>query len=279
MHKSINRLAVMTAVALALPLAVLASAAQASMVTTWGYDVENGFTGWTSDGEPGGTGIAGSIDNPDLLNYPTKLSWSDGSDTSSISIEPDVTAPPSTLATNGATVTGADFTHVNHILANDTESLSTATILSQLTLTPKTPSAGSTLPPVSLTFGIDFTETDNNGPLGACPGDATTVCDDIFVLTSPTGGLSSSFTLGGYKYTVFLDILGLKDPLDDTACDAAGAANGCRGILTAENATNIFGTEFNITAVAVPTPGTLSLFALGMLCLVVGGFSLKRRAG
>lgn len=281
MNLPIRKFATMAAVALALPVVAMAPATQAAtMITQWDYDVDTAFSGYTPDpGTFGGVvGTNAVVDvTGDATPEPSTLQWSDDDgDTSSIGVTAEVDGTD--LFTNSVAVSGATFFHDNQAIDSNATTLNTASILSQLILTPLAPVAGAALAPQTINFEVNFEETPNSGDLLDCPGNAGSICDDIFVLTDPDGSLTEMFTLDGYKYTVLLDILGLG-PLDADACTAAGVAPGCRGLLTEEGKRNPFGTEFSISAVkVVPEPSTLSILAMGLLCLVLAGYSRNRRS-
>lgn len=284
MKLSIHKATTLAAAALALPLAMAALPAQA-IVLNWQYDVASGFTDYENEaGTQNGIAALGS----GLGGNPTELQWGPGrgsasGDYSSISVDDGEANPPLLVTnTNGvvfdvAANDGA-FSHNNQPIPNGSVSLSAAQILTQLILTPTSGSlAGSQLAPSMITFNINFKETFNGG---ACAYSGGNPCDDVFVL-EPGSSLTSSFTYDGVQYTTLLEILGLQTPLPAGACTDAGVDPGCDGILTQENQNNWIDTRLSITAapLSVPAPGTLSILALGLLCLILAGFSRSRRAG
>ncbi|MES2072828.1 MAG: THxN family PEP-CTERM protein [Pseudomonadota bacterium] len=242
---------------------LVAVSANAAMITQWSFDEA---LNWTS-----ATFSAGNPSNPGTqTTTSTELSWGGTgpfttpnlpiTDARSALVITNDTLTGVSLFTNGPTVATNTITHYNNAISIDFKALTTATMLNTLTLTPVAPPDAS-LPQFSQTFAVKFIETPNDG---LCFDGTTNNCPDIFVITA--GNLTSSFTLNGFLYTLDITANGLGN-LSDAACLAAGAAVGCVGIITQENAFTSANFAVDITAVPVPEPGQMALLAIGLLGL------------
>ncbi|KKO45434.1 hypothetical protein WG68_10295 [Arsukibacterium ikkense] len=156
------------------------------------------------------------------------------------------------------------ITHYNNAISNVYDTLTVATLLATLNLTPVNP-AGPAAPEFTTNFQVRFIETPNTAPCGF-PVD--TVCDDIFVLEF--GALNTAFEYDGVMYFAsIVELSGNLTALPNATCAAAGAANGCLGFTTPERAFTPAQFGFLITTrpVNVPEPAMLGMFGLGLLGL------------
>lgn len=263
----------LSTLSLAVASALLVAPAHA-IVLEWGYEIDNNFSAATYTAGAGTTTVAG----PGV----TALSWGDVTDANKSSLvignnpisgSVDTylgNVPPQSPPYLGSTLS---LTHNNKVIPGGSASLSTATLSSAVVLTPLDPAnAGFPIGPVL--FDISFTETTNAGTCAVLG--SPTPCNDIFVLTG--GLLNFDFDYdagdGDGLLTYFINIFptsgGVLSQLEDSACEAAGAEDGCIGFSTPENQSTTLAFGFTISSnplTTVPEPGVLALFGLGLLGL------------
>ncbi|HRD34703.1 MAG TPA: THxN family PEP-CTERM protein [Rhodocyclaceae bacterium] len=250
------------------------SAAQAAAVVEWGYTVE---TTWVASSFGAGTGTI--IDHTDGAGL--ELSWGAnvplalGVERSGlvISDSPVDSATGGLFTNNLVPSPTATITHTNNSISSSFATLNTATLLTTLTLFEVDPDPApdpGVLPLPPLSFAINFIETLNSTPCGFPSG---SVCDDIFVIDN--AAFDNAFTYKGITYYVsIVTPTGVIDPLPAASCLAAGAAVGCYGFQTRENAITpvSFGIVITTDPLLVSEPGALALAGLGLL-----GLGLVRR--
>ena len=256
-------------------LALCTSVAQASpVVTSW--SVINTAT-FVNPILPAGN----TFPDPVLSSGNTVLSWGDTVNQSSLVITNSgapVVVPDATLTST------VQVTHNNFPIPAG-NSLTQADILASLSLTSATPSVGAPLAS-GLTFTIRFIETPNGGTAGICAngglpgfGINSAGCADIFVLSQNSLNFPFFYDSDGaingvdpepYFASFFATGLGT---LSNASCAAAGAAAGCRGFETAENASTTadFKILISSTPFQVPEPGSTALIGGALAALALAG--------
>ena len=243
--------------------------ANAALVTQWDYTVTLNWTDATfvagvDAGFPYGTGT--QTVSADVLSW-----GAPGGNHTNQNATPDVarsalviTNDPAsgTVITNGGIAPTNTVTHFNNAISASFDTLNTATAVSTLALTPLVP-PGPAQPVVAREFTVQFAETFNQSP---CGFDSASVCDDIFTIV--LGDLDFSFVYDNVLYTLsIVELSGNLGPLSDAQCAAAGAAAGCVGIVTQENAADNVNFGIVIVAQLLPEPGVLALLGIGLLGL------------
>ncbi len=266
---------------LIVPFAFGVQSASADMISTWDYFADSSLSNWNaSSGNPADIDASNTDADTDI----DKLSW--GNVTSQYPEQSSISISDKTGSVNtGEWEDGGVFTHNNRVIDVNDPALTSFDLNSTLFLTPTDP-ASETTEASSTTFRSFFSETPNQ-PAGSCVSASSGVpCDDIFTIGNAAGlggtpvtvagvdgyEFTDSFTVNDYTYTVFLQLLGVRDLAAD-ACSVAGAGTACVGFLTQEEQDNTMPTRFKITGVQnVPEPGTLALLGLSL-----AGLGLSRR--
>ncbi|AHF05560.1 hypothetical protein MARPU_11500 [Marichromatium purpuratum 984] len=174
---------------------------------------------------------------------------------------------------------GTSLTHWNNRLSSRYSTLEWGRIATSLTLTPELPSTGPSIDTRTLDFELFFKETANQG---ACAGDSTNPCPDLFGLLA-VQTLDIPFLYDGNAYLVSLllqDASGGVAPmatLHEQECAALGLGAGCQGFRTAEEQATTFRFAFAVSTEAlfppvatppvqsVPLPAPLGLIGGGLL--------------
>jgi hypothetical protein len=242
----------------------IAPMVNAAPVSLWDYTVT---LAWTDATFTGGTGAT--------MQNDTLISWGAAGGDHTVAGQPATSARSGveisdasavgSILTNGAAAPTNTITHFNNAISSAFSTLSTAQLLTTLTLTPVTPEPAPALSPLETTFTANFTETPNAAPCGFT---SSTVCDDIFVIA--LGALDFSFDFDGVTYDVAIfettaSLLGLSD----AACARAGAPSGCIGFQTPERLFTPASFAFTVSTVLLPEPGILALLGLGLVVLGV----------
>ena len=247
-------------------------AAHATFVNSWNFTIDAGFL------PEGPTGTVFSSGNGSKSVTEQAISWGSSSgatdpssNTGRSGLKLGNDPSSGTILTDQTSANTLSVTHVNNSIGGSYATLLSTVISSTLVLTPITDPAVPSFPPATINFGIKFAETQNSTPC-AVTGPGTSVCNDIFVLTS--GLLNSEFSYDGEDY--FLNIFNATGgtltpltPLPSNVCSAAGASAGCLGFTTREGQSTTVQFAITITGdpITIPEPGVLSLFGLSLVGL------------
>lgn len=258
---------------------LMASTASADPITDWGWTLDSAWTSWSDGAGENVTesGVVAGVPG----GYDT-LSW--GTPTTPAGQSSLVISNPNIAEMEGApnafslvdnlngtwsdTVVGTLAYHNNNVIKGDSLISTTLTDIFSISSV----EFGGAIGPLESAFNILFKETDNSLSAANCSWavNPSNLCDDIFVVTNP-GDLNITFSVLDYNYTLSIGALGLG-PLSDAACNAAGSASGCIGLVTQEGVQNEFQFEITLTASNVPEPSVMLLMGLGLM-----GFGLRRR--
>ena len=253
-----------TVAAIALLTAALTPVSANAAVANWDFTLDAWFADAAFAPNVGSDGTG----TPSTARY--DLSWGSDSARSALAIRDqdgtfaDAGAPATgSLQTNGAFTSANRFFHNNQAIPTGSLTLTEATLRLDLVLTPTNDDEDTSVDIAP--FTINFRETPNVTPCESGVGQ----CADIFVVSASAPFANGAFTYGfefdGDSYFLDLTAQGLA-MLTDQQCAAAGAASGCLGFITPENALNMTQLLLRIRS-EVPEPAAVGLLGLGLLGL------------
>lgn len=244
---------------------IASSAANAAPIQTWGFETNTKFGTSNFD-----SGLVGTFESPTLVSWgAVGGDHTDNTQPSNLSRSAlEVTAPNvvGSMELAGPAQFSGEVTHYNNTILASFSSLTSTSIITDLTLFPEPQPAAGSIGPLPKSFTVNFKETSNSVPCGF-PSEST--CDDIFVVAF--GDLDFSFKIGKYLYTVAIGgpDLGV---LPVATCAAAGVVGQCFGVTTPEEEFTPVGFNLSINATYIPEPGVLALLGVGLF-----GFGVARR--
>lgn len=297
-------------------ISLLATTAQAAVVTQWGYSTNAVFSNasytagnsffdanittpsqlsWGRSGANYKVESTDSFENRSALtvgNFAASPETRDGGGPAVGSIATDMNG----ILTTGEIGKGISLTHWNNVLDGNFSTLLGATITDTITLTPQQPVAGSSLPGPTLTFSFNFRETPNDGNNnGVCADGLSAInnygysaagggCPDLFGFTT-TNVVNQSFVYDSVTY--FASVLFLKaDGSLDTIgipqllageCSALGfGSTTCFGFKTTEGQETTKRFGVAISAQPLPVPEPGTLALMGLAILGLGAIRARK---
>jgi len=269
----------------ALALTGAAQSAEAGVINSWQFVVSSDWknTTWSDDAGPRSytprnpnvvrNALPNGVDengagNYDILKWGTPATSSGQSFLAVDDYHTNIAITDDLTGAAGATVFHGNYKqHASQLYAYE-KWLGTTTLQASITITPNVPGAPE-LGTLTRSFDIEFKETTNEMPIGACAGGfdgSVTPCPDWFNISLVNASFDVMIDFTIYTFSLVFD-------LENSTFLRADYDGSSATVWTAENALSRLATRVVVTS-RVPEPGAVGLLGAGLLGL---GMAVRRR--